>query len=133
MDEELKAIIEDYYVALGFEYNGRSRESHQVKARAALMSALAEHRKVSHVGKAFGKDHATVIHHKSKHDGNLMYWDGYKENYEIAKRMCDYTLRYRTIQGKLRRINEEIRRLESIKNKLTEKLKNYEQLQIQNN
>lgn len=133
MEEELESIIADYYSALGFDIELNSRKSEQVKARAALMTAMSEYKMVSHIGRAFGMNHATVLHHKRKHESNLRFWCGYKEKYEIAKRMCTYTLRFKTIQGKLRRVKMEIKSLQRLESQLNETIKKYEQLQVQNN
>lgn len=113
MNSEIEQVIREYYDLLGLEYS-KSRVREQVQARAAMMVALKKYKPYSVVGRAFDMDHATVIHHCKNHEGNLATWGGYAEKFDIAKAMCAKTIKYKTVQAKLKSVRHEIKRLQRI-------------------
>jgi len=127
MNNELNDIIDAYYNVLGITPN-RTRYSEQVQCRAALMSAMRQFETTTSIGKAFNVDHSTVVYHTSKHEANMNSWLGYDRKFDIANKLCNETLRYKTIHGKLKSVQIEIRRLKTIENKLIEHIENRKHL-----
>jgi hypothetical protein len=109
--EQLVAVISDYYKSIGVEPDYTTRKSEQSQSRAAMMCALKDTITATDTGRLFGKNHATVLHHKRCHDANMDCWDGYKEKYEIARSMVNINLRSRTVQSQIARIEDQIKRL----------------------
>lgn len=127
MNNELNDIIDSYYDVLGITPN-RTRYSEQVQCRAALMSAMRQFETTMAIGKAFNVDHSTVVYHTNKHEANMNTWLGYDRKFDIANKLCNETLRYKTIHGKLKSVQIEIRRLKTIENKLIEHIENRKHL-----
>lgn len=126
--ERVEQVIADYYVSIGIEPDYTTRAREQVQSRAAIMCALEDSLTATDIGKLFGKDHATVLHHRKLHEGNLESWDGYTHKYEIARSMVNVNLRSKTVQSQINRIESEIKRL----NESAEKLKKSIQLISEN-
>jgi len=126
--EQVELVISDYYESIGIKPDYTTRKSEQSQSRAAMMCALRDTLTASAIGRLFGKDHATVLHHKKAHDGNLESWHGYAHKYEIARSMVNVNLRSRTVQSQINRIESEIKRL----NESAEKLKKSIQLISEN-
>ena len=123
MLNELKSIMQEYYHIIGLTPD-KSRRAEQVKARAAMMSAMRHFNlTTTSIGEVFEADHSTVVHHTAKHDGNMEYWPGYRKNYISAARLCNYTMRTKIIQSKLRYVNAQLTRLNGIKKDLEETIK----------
>lgn len=121
--EQVLEVIDDYYTSIGIEPNYNTRISEQSQSRAAMMCALEDTMSASAIGRIFGKDHATVLHHKKKHEGNMGCWDGYSNKYEIARSMVNVNLRSRTVQSQIKIIESEITRLNEAASKLKESIK----------
>ena len=123
MLNELKSIMQEYYHIIGLTPD-KSRRAEQVKARAAMMSAMRHFNlTTTSIGEVFEADHSTVVHHTAKHDGNMEYWPGYRKNYISAARLCNYTMRTKIIHSKLRYVNAQLTRLNGIKKDLEETIK----------
>lgn len=120
--KDIKVVVDEYYQVLGM-HPDRSRQREQVQARAAMMVALKKYKPYTTVGRAFELDHATVIHHCKNHEGNMISWDGYEEKYKIAEAMCDRTIKYKTIQAKIKSIRNEISRLQRMEKAMMEKVR----------
>ena len=120
MNSEMKALLTGYYLELGLTPS-KTRMKEQVQARAAIMVALREYTTTTAIGKLFGMDHSSVVHHCRKHDDNVLYWKGYAKMFDIAKKHCR-TLRYKSRQAKLKTVRLEINRLKRIEQKLIENL-----------
>jgi|DEB0MinimDraft_6_1074348.scaffolds.fasta_scaffold67677_1 hypothetical protein len=118
MNSEMKALLTGYYLELGLTPS-KTRMKEQVQARAAIMVALREYTTTTAIGKLFGMDHSSIVHHCRKHDANIMYWDGYAKMFDIAKKHCRM-LRYKSRQAKLKTVRLEINRLKRIEQKLIE-------------
>jgi hypothetical protein len=121
MNDDIKRLQEEYYATLNLTPN-ISRKAPQVQARAALMVAMAHYMTKTEVGKSFGRDHSTVIHHQRQHEGNLFSWDGYEEKYLLAVRLCSVHLQYNSIEEKLTTIRIQIKRLEGLAENLKQEL-----------
>jgi hypothetical protein len=130
-----KELLRRYYHILGLTPN-QSRKAEQVKARAAMMTAMRQSGlKLHHIAEIFGSDHSTVVHHTRKHEANLKYWDGYEHKYTIASGLCGTAIRDKAIKWKIRNLNSTIKRLSGIKENLEKQLNpnSYERTQVQNN
>ena len=121
MNDDIKRLQEEYYATLNLTPN-TSRKAPQVQARAALMVAMAHYMTKTEVGKSFGRDHSTVIHHQRQHEGNLFSWEGYEEKYLLAVRLCSVHLQYNSIEEKLTTIRIQIKRLEGLAENLKQEL-----------
>jgi hypothetical protein len=130
MKKRIESMLDEYYTALGLERDN-SRHREQVQARAAMMVALKKYMTASASGRVFGLDHATALHHGKKHEANMKYWDGYAHKFKLARRMCHFGLGFKTLNAKLDAVREEIEKLRTLERKLIQNLKDYEQLQIQ--
>ena len=122
MKDEIESLIKEYYRVLKITPN-KSRKAEQVKARAAMMVALRKYSTTMTIGDVFGVDHSTVVHHSNKHKDNLKFWTGYKSCFITAERMCSVTIKYKTIQAKLKSVRTQISRLQRMENELEETLK----------
>lgn len=123
MYDDGKRILTEYYHVLGFKPD-RSRKQEQVKARAAMMSAMRQNDlTTTSIAKLFGSDHSTVCHHTGKHEANLTSWPGYEKYYIAALRLCGETLRYKAWQSKLHSVKASIARLKGVQRKLEEQIK----------
>ena len=130
-----KELLKLYYHILGLKPN-QSRKAEQVKARAAMMTAMRQSGlKLHHIAEIFGSDHSTVVHHTRKHEANIKFWDGYEDKYSIASGLCGVSIRDRAIKWKIRNLNATIKRLSGMKEELEKQLneENHEQLQVQDN
>lgn len=136
MDPEVQSLIEDYYKVLGIKPS-KSRKTEQVQARAAIMVALRRHRTTVHLGKVFDCSHCTIVHHCQKHADNMLTWAGYNNKYKVAENMCSMLFKNKSLEGRLKHIQWQIKRLSSVEKSLIETIKiksfNYEQLQVQDN
>jgi len=120
MNQEGEKILRQYYYTLNLVPN-KSRRQEQVKARAAMMTAMRQcNLTTTAIAEIFGTDHSTVVHHSQKHEANLATWTGYEKNYITAVRLCGETLKYRTWQAKLKSVKANISRLKRLQSKLEE-------------
>ena len=88
MYDEGRQILKEYYHVLGLKRD-KSRKQEQVKARAAMMTAMRQNElTTTSIAKLFGSDHSTVVHHTRKHEANIATWPGYEKNYITAVRLC---------------------------------------------
>ena len=123
MLNEMKLIMQEYYHVIGLTPE-KTRRAEQVKARAAMMSAMRHFNlTTTSIGEVFEADHSTVVHHTAKHDGNMEYWPGYRKNYISASRLCNYTMKTKIIHSKLRYVNAQLTRLNRLKKDLEETIK----------
>lgn len=130
MKSRVKKVMDEYSKAVHVDIRRKRRQVYVVQPRAALMVAMTKEMPVIEVARAFDMNHATVLHHKRKHLGNLDHWVGYRDKYEIARVMCDAWLRRERIERAIDRVNNKIESLQDVAKKLNQRLNN-EQLQIQ--
>jgi S-adenosylmethionine/arginine decarboxylase-like enzyme len=120
MYDEGRQILKEYYHVLGIKRD-KSRKQEQVKARAAMMTAMRQNElTTTSIAKLFDSDHSTVVHHTRKHEANMATWPGYEKNYIAAVRLCGETLKYKAWQSKLHSVKASIARLQSMQRKLEE-------------
>jgi chromosomal replication initiation ATPase DnaA len=63
MYDEGRQILKEYYHVLGLKRD-KSRKQEQVKARAAMMTAMRQNElTTTSIAKLFDSDHSTVVHH----------------------------------------------------------------------
>lgn len=130
MKKRIDKVIREYSKAIHVDIKSKRRLVYIVQPRAALMVAMSRDMPIVEVARAFGMNHATVLHHKRKHRGNLDHWLGYKDKYEIASAMCDAWLRRERIEQAIKSVNNKIESLQGVAKELNQKLNN-EQLQVQ--
>lgn len=130
MKERIDRVMDEYSRAVDVDIRSKRRLAYIVQPRAALMVAMSKEMPIVEVARSFKMNHATVLHHKRKHLGNLDHWLGYKDKYETARAMCDAWLRRERIETAIQRVNNKIESLQDVAEKLSERLNN-EQLQIQ--
>lgn len=82
-ESEAAIIISHYHELINIEPDG-TRHAEQIKAKAPMINALCSYMTKSGVARVYKHNHATIIHHIRKHEGNMVSWPGYKENFEIA-------------------------------------------------
>ena len=132
MELKVQKMLSEYYKELNLIPRNNSRLAYQVQPRAAMMVAMTKEMPVVNVSRSFGMNHATVLHHKRKHKANLEHWVGYKDNYDLARSLCDTWLKREKIESAISRVNRRIKTLQSVAEQLNQRLTN-EQLQVQNN
>jgi hypothetical protein len=119
----MESIMEEYYHVIGLNSDS-TRRAEQVKARAAMMSAMRHFSlTTTSIGRVFGADHSTVVYHTAKHDANMKYWSGYRDNYISASRLCNNTMKNKVVQSKLKYVTAQIKRLNTLKRDLEETIK----------
>jgi hypothetical protein len=120
MKSEMQSIIKEYYHVIGLTPN-KSRHQEQVKARAAMMSAMRQFKITTvDIAKVFDSDHSTVCYHTRNHNSNMDHWPGYRTNFIAAARLCNETMRYKAMQSKLKYVNTQLKRLSKMKKDLEE-------------
>jgi len=120
MKNEMQSIIKEYYHVIGITPN-TSRHQEQVKARAAMMSAMRQFKlTTTEIARVFGADHSTVCYHSSKHESNLDHWPGYRDNFIAASRLCNETMKYKAIQSRMKYVNSQLARFNRMKKDLEE-------------
>ena len=120
MYNEGKQLLKEYYYVLGLTPD-RSRKQEQVKARAAMMTAMRQSKlTTTSIAEIFESDHSTVVHHTGKHEANLASWPGYEKNYVTAIRLCGETLKYKAWQSKLKTVKASIARLKRVQEQIEE-------------
>ena len=120
MKSEMQSILKEYYHVIGLTPN-KSRHQEQVKARAAMMSAMRQFKLTTKdIGSVFDTDHSTVCHHAKKHEANLEHWPGYRSNFIAAARLCNETMKYKAMQSKLKYVNAQLNRFGKMKKDLEE-------------
>lgn len=120
MKSEMQSILKEYYHVIGLTPN-KSRHQEQVKARAAMMSAMRQFKQTLYaIAEVFDTDHSTVCHHTKKHEANMEHWPGYRDNFIAAARLCNETMKYRAMQSKLKYVNAQLTRLNRMKKDLEE-------------
>ena len=134
MEEQLKLILEDYYTVLKINPSKR-RHKHLVQARAAMMVAMRKYTTTKVIANIFDMDHSSIVYHSKMHDANMLSWAGYEKKYKLARRMCNSTLRFKTMAAKLKSVRGEIVRLKKTEELIVNQFKNrdYGKLQIQDN
>lgn len=130
MYNEGKQILKEYYYVLGLKPD-RTRHQEQVKARAAMMTAMRQNDlTTTSIAKLFDSDHSTVVHHTRKHEANMATWPGYEKNYIAAVRLCGETLKYKAWQSKLHSVKASIARLQSMQRKLEETIQSKQHVKV---
>jgi hypothetical protein len=120
MKNEIQSIIKEYYHVIGLTPD-KSRHQEQVKARAAMMSAMRQFKlTATSIAQVFGSDHSTVCYHSKKHESNMEHWPGYRANFIAAARLCNETMKYKAMQSKLKYVNTQLNRLNRMKINLEE-------------
>ena len=116
----MQSIIKEYYHVIGLTPN-KSRHQEQVKARAAMMTAMRQFKlTATAIAKVFGSDHSTVSYHCKKHESNMEHWPGYRRYFIAAARMCNATMKSKAMQSKLKYVNAQLTRLNRRKTDLEE-------------
>lgn len=129
--ERIELVLRQYYKSLGIERNDRSRLREQVMARAAMIVALRKYLTCSDAGRVFGKDHSSTSYHTSNHKVNITHWPGYAEVYKEAERLCQVGLELEDTAARIELIDNEIEKLQTIKQNLIKIIQEHEQLQVQ--
>ena len=79
--------------------------------RGAITVALSKWFYSDVIGEALNRERTVVNHYKTKHEGNLQYWDGYKEFYEIAEAQVYSLLHRDPLEQKIDTIDRQIKYL----------------------
>ncbi len=120
-DEIMTHCVEMFYTTIGLVPNKR-RTQDQVKARASIAMALLDYGIQGQVAQAVGKDRSTIAHMKRNHKDWLLYWEGYKNMYEIAFRITRKILGKQSASEQLNNINDRIKFLQEEKKSLENQL-----------
>ena len=88
--DELIAVRDAYYEAIGFEFDSKRRTEKDVIFRVAYAEAMSKYFKITAIAKALEKDHTSIVHYMKQcllYEG---YYDFYKALRETAT--CIYHL-----------------------------------------
>jgi len=84
--EDLSKVIEAYFDEIGVIPNG-TRQLDQVYARSAMMVSMRKYMTLMHIGRIFGKNHATIHHAVKNHEVNHNWSALYRFFYDTAQKI----------------------------------------------
>ena len=133
MKEQLENILQDYYTVLNITPS-RRRHKYLVQARAAMMVAMRKYTTTTIIAAIFEMDHSSIVYHTKMHEANMVSWGGYAKKFRLARKMCNKTMRFKSMAAKLKHVRSEMVRLKKTEEIIVNqfKSKTYEQLQVQN-
>lgn len=112
--------------------NYSSRKPH-LKQEMALANALIGKTTLVSIADAFEKHHATIIHYRENHDGNMKSWDGYKELFAGAVTIVESYMDEMELEEQIERIGKTIKfltRQAEIKEQQLERIKRLSKLPL---
>jgi hypothetical protein len=122
MYKEGKQILKEYYRVLAIKPD-KSQKDEQVKARAAMMTAMRHcNLTTSSIANVFDSDSSTVSHHSNKHEVNLNNWKGYDKCYILAMKLCTEEITHKDWQANLYSVKVAIAKMKQIQKKLERKI-----------
>ena len=81
----------------------------------ALANALVGKTTLVSIADAFEKHHATIIHYRENHDGNMKSWNGYKELFAGASTIVGKTIKFLNRQVEIKEQQlERVKRLSKL-------------------
>tara|TARA_R110002020_G_scaffold195093_1_gene396063 strand:- start:461 stop:850 length:390 start_codon:yes stop_codon:yes gene_type:complete len=105
-----KQVVDSIYVITNMPKLNTRRHPHP-QLRGAIAVALSKWFYSDTIGEAMNRERTLVNHYKTKHEGNLQYWDGYKEFYEIAEAQVHSLLHRDPIEQRIHTIDRQIKHL----------------------
>ena len=108
--ELAKQVVDSVYVITNMPKLNTRRHPHP-QLRGAITVALSKWFYSDVIGEALNRERTVVNHYKTKHEGNLQYWDGYKEFYEIAEAQVHSLLHRDPLEQKIDTIDRQIKYL----------------------
>tara|TARA_R110001583_G_C5492880_1_gene394973 strand:+ start:25 stop:411 length:387 start_codon:yes stop_codon:yes gene_type:complete len=108
--ELAKQVVDSVYVITNMPKLNTRRHPHP-QLRGAITVALSKWFYSDVIGEALNRERTVVNHYKTKHEGNLQYWDGYKEFYEIAEAQVYSLLHRDPLEQKIDTIDRQIKYL----------------------
>jgi len=108
--ELAKQVVDSIYVITNMPKLNTRRHPHP-QLRGAIAVALSKWFYSDTIGEAMNRERTLVNHYKTKHEGNLQYWDGYKEFYEIAEAQVHSLLHRDPIEQRIYTIDRQIKHL----------------------
>lgn len=120
-EAEASIIIDHYHQVINIKPDG-TRYAEQVKAKASMINALCKYMTKSSVARVYKHNHATIIHHIRKHEGNMVSWPGYKENFEIASNITSKAHLTKSRASKVEGLEAQIEFLEKQKSMIENKI-----------
>ena len=102
--------VSDMYEAMDTTNTNRKKRE-QVQARAAIICTLNKVSGTYAISKALNVHRSNITYHSKKHESNLVWWEGYKEKYDI----CGGVLKRRGGECEFCNGEKEIKRLGSHK------------------
>ena len=61
--DELIAVRDAYYEAIGFEFDAKRRKEKDVIFRVAYAEAMSKYFRITAIAKALEKDHSSIVHY----------------------------------------------------------------------
>lgn len=113
--------------------NYKSKKPHLMQ-EMALANALIGKTTLVSIADAFEKHHATIIHYRENHDGNMKSWNGYKELFAGASTIVESYMDELELEEQIERIGKTIKFLNrqvEIKEQQLERVKRLSKLPIQ--
>lgn len=105
--EEVTAIMNKYYDSLGIPNNLSSRARKDLVPRVALANAIVEYYTLTSIGKAMGKDHATIIHYTKMDETYSLHYKSYVYFKKGARKICEILFGEKTmVETMLERIDK---------------------------
>jgi len=110
--------------------NYKSRKPHLMQ-EMALANALIGKTTLVSIADAYEKNHATIIHYRENHDGNMKSWNGYKELFAGACTIVECYMDELNLEEQIERIGKTIKFLNrqvEIKEQQLERIKRLSKL-----
>ena len=113
--------------------NYKSKKPHLMQ-EMALANALVGKTTLVSIADAFEKHHATIIHYRETHDGNMKSWNGYMELFAGASTIVESYMDELELEEQIERIGKTIKFLNrqvEIKEQQLERVKRLSKLPTQ--
>lgn len=100
----INEYVDRMYVAMEATNTNRKKRE-QVQSRAAIICTLNKVSGTYAISKSLNVHRSNITYHSKKHESNLVWWEGYKEKYDICmevlakqKDVCDFCKGTKTIK-----------------------------------
>jgi hypothetical protein len=115
-----KQVVDSVYIITDMPKLDTRRHPHP-QLRGAITVALSKWFYSDVIGEALNRERTVVNHYKKNHEGNLEYWSGYKEFFEIAVAQAKAALSQDPLDLRLEAIDRQIKHLLRERDNLLEK------------
>jgi len=105
--EVIEKIVKNVHCIVGIPMINTRRHPHS-QLRAAIAMALTPRFNSIEISKSLKRDRTAVSYYKRTHDANLVYWENYKQFYNIAEEQVAYASDVESDKSELEVIDRKI-------------------------